>query len=62
MSWFNGFEEIVRTDVPLRGFTSYRLGGPARWLCQPRDDAEDWTSPPPREEGQAAQRPEGEAR
>jgi UDP-N-acetylmuramate dehydrogenase len=37
MSWFNGFENIVRADVPLREFTWYRLGGPARWFCEPHD-------------------------
>lgn len=37
MSWFSGFESIVRVDVPLREFTWYRLGGPARWFCEPRD-------------------------
>jgi len=40
MSWFNGFEKIVRADAPLREFTWYRLGGPARWLCLPRDENE----------------------
>jgi UDP-N-acetylmuramate dehydrogenase len=37
MSWFSGFESVVRTDVPLRDFTWYRLGGPARWFCEPHD-------------------------
>ncbi len=40
MSWFNGWEEIVRRDVPLREFTWYKLGGPARWFCEPRDEPE----------------------
>jgi len=40
MSWFNGFEPIVQTDVPLDQYVWYRLGGPARWLCEPRDEAE----------------------
>lgn len=40
MSWFSGLEAIVRTDVPLRDHTWYRLGGPARWFCQPRDERE----------------------
>jgi UDP-N-acetylmuramate dehydrogenase len=40
MSWFSGFEAIVRTDVPLRQFTWYKLGGPARWFCEPRDEPE----------------------
>jgi UDP-N-acetylmuramate dehydrogenase len=40
MSWFSGLERIVRTDVPLRELTWYRLGGPARWLCEPRDENE----------------------
>jgi UDP-N-acetylmuramate dehydrogenase len=40
MSWFSGFEEIVRRDVPLREFTWYKLGGAARWFCEPRDEPE----------------------
>jgi len=40
MSWFSGFEKIVRTDVPLREYTWYQLGGPARWFCEPRDEDE----------------------
>ena len=40
MSWFSGFESIVRTDVPLREYTWYKLGGPARWFCEPRDEDE----------------------
>ena len=40
MSWFSGFENIVRVDVPLREFTWYRLGGPARWFGEPRDEGE----------------------
>ena len=38
MSWFKGFEAIIRADVPLRDFTWYRFGGPARWFCEPRDE------------------------
>ncbi|MFQ5804902.1 MAG: UDP-N-acetylmuramate dehydrogenase [Phycisphaerae bacterium] len=40
MSWFSGFERIVRADVPLREFTWYKLGGQARWFCEPRDEPE----------------------
>jgi UDP-N-acetylmuramate dehydrogenase len=40
MNWFSGFERSVRTDVPLREHTWYKLGGPARWFCEPRDEAE----------------------
>lgn len=40
MSWYNGFEPIVRTNAPLSELTWYRLGGPARWLVQPRDEVE----------------------
>jgi len=40
MNWYDGFETIVRPDIPLRDLTWYRLGGPARWLCQPRDEDE----------------------
>ena len=37
MCWFSGFETVVRSDVPLAELTWYRLGGPARWLCEPTD-------------------------
>jgi UDP-N-acetylmuramate dehydrogenase len=40
MHWFAGLEAICRTDVPLRHHTWYRLGGPARWFFEPRDDAD----------------------
>jgi UDP-N-acetylmuramate dehydrogenase len=30
----------LRSDVPLSGLTSYRIGGPARWCAAPRDDGE----------------------
>ncbi len=38
MTWFSGLEEICQPDVPLRDHTWYGLGGPARWLCTPRDE------------------------
>lgn len=40
MTLFAGLESIVRADVPLRDFTWYGLGGPARWLATPRSEAE----------------------
>ncbi|MBI5866232.1 MAG: UDP-N-acetylmuramate dehydrogenase [Planctomycetes bacterium] len=40
MSWFDGFEPICRSDVPLRAHTWYQLGGPARWMLTPRDEGE----------------------
>lgn len=40
MSWCSDFEEIVRAEVPLRTYTWYQLGGPARWFCVPRDERE----------------------
>lgn len=40
MSWFAGFEPICRPDAPLAPHTWYRLGGPARWLIEPRDETE----------------------
>ena len=40
MDWHSGFEHFVRSNVPLRDFVWYRLGGPARWFCEPRDEAE----------------------
>lgn len=40
MTWCSGLEEVCRADVPLREFTWYKLGGPARWFVTPRDEAE----------------------
>lgn len=40
MSWSDGFEPILRADVPLREHTWFHLGGPARWMAAPRDEAE----------------------
>lgn len=40
MTWFSGLEAICRNDVPLCEHTWYRLGGPARWLLTPRNEAE----------------------
>ncbi|MBU0637549.1 MAG: UDP-N-acetylmuramate dehydrogenase [Planctomycetes bacterium] len=40
MSWCDGLEAICRADVPLRDYTWYRLGGPARWFVEPRDEHE----------------------
>ena len=33
---FEGLEPIVRRNVPLRSFTWYRIGGPAKYFIQPR--------------------------
>lgn len=40
MNWYAGLEEICQPDAPLAGHTWYGLGGPARWLVTPRDEAE----------------------
>ncbi len=40
MNCFAGFESICRPDISLADYTWYRLGGPARWFAQPRDEAE----------------------
>lgn len=40
MDCFADFAEICRRDAPLAPLTWYRLGGPARWLLTPRDEAE----------------------
>lgn len=40
MPWCDGLAEICRPDVPLGPYTWYGLGGPARWLVEPRDEAE----------------------
>lgn len=40
MTWYDGFEPIVRCEASLADHTWYRLGGPARWLATPRDEVE----------------------
>lgn len=40
MNWYDGFEPILRHDVPLCAHTWFHLGGPARWLASPRDETE----------------------
>src|SRR5262249_34103375 len=37
MSWFRGFESIVRQKVPLASMTTYRIGGPAEFFAEPND-------------------------
>jgi UDP-N-acetylmuramate dehydrogenase len=34
---FSGLEEAVAENVPLKPFTWYKIGGPARWLVRPRN-------------------------
>lgn len=40
MPWYSDFESICRFDVPLAQLTSFRLGGPARFVFSPRSHAE----------------------
>lgn len=40
MSFCDDFRGICRADVPLADLTWYRLGGPARWVVEPREPAE----------------------
>jgi UDP-N-acetylmuramate dehydrogenase len=40
MPWYSDFELICRFDVPLAQLTSFRLGGPARFVLTPRSHAE----------------------
>lgn len=40
MSWFTDFNDAVRPMAPLAPLTWYRLGGPARWLVEPRDETD----------------------
>jgi UDP-N-acetylmuramate dehydrogenase len=40
MPWYSDFEPICRLDVPLAQLTSFRLGGPARFVFGPRSHAE----------------------
>src|SRR3954454_10981088 len=37
MSWYEEFGEQVRPDVPLAPLTWFGVGGPAKYLVQPRD-------------------------
>ena len=37
MSWYRGFENLVRERVPLACLTNYRVGGPAEFFAEPRD-------------------------
>ncbi len=40
MPWYSDFESICRFDVPLSQLTSFRIGGPARFVLGPRSHAE----------------------
>ena len=40
MPWYSDFESICRFDVLLAQLTSFRLGGPARFVFSPRSHAE----------------------
>ena len=40
MNCLPDFATICRPDVSLAPYTWYRLGGPARWFAEPRDEAE----------------------
>ena len=40
MPWYSDFESICRFNVPLAQLTSFRLGGPARFVFSPRSHAE----------------------
>ncbi|HEY4329312.1 MAG TPA: UDP-N-acetylmuramate dehydrogenase [Phycisphaerae bacterium] len=40
MGWYEEFGDQVRLDVPLAPFTWFGLGGPAKYLVQPRDVAQ----------------------
>jgi UDP-N-acetylmuramate dehydrogenase len=40
MSWYDEFGEQVRLNVPLAPLTWFGLGGPAKYLVQPRDLAQ----------------------
>ena len=37
---FDGLEEIITENAPLAPFTWYRIGGPAKYLVQPRSAEE----------------------
>jgi len=40
MNWFDDFNECVRARASLAPFTWFKIGGPARWLAEPRDEAQ----------------------
>jgi UDP-N-acetylmuramate dehydrogenase len=40
MNWWDDFAAICRPDEPLARHTWYGLGGPARWLLEPRNAGE----------------------
>lgn len=40
MSWYSGWEAICQSDASLAEHTWYGIGGAARWLITPRDEAE----------------------
>ena len=37
MSWYAQFADAVRLDEPLAKYTWFKLGGPAKFFCQPKD-------------------------
>lgn len=40
MNWWSEFADSMQCDVPLGRQTWFRLGGPAKYLCRPRDSHE----------------------
>ena len=40
MTWFSGFEEIVRLQQSLAPLTWFGLGGPAEYFAEPRTQDE----------------------
>ena len=40
MSWWNDFNDILHERASLAPLTWFRLGGPARWLFEPRDETQ----------------------
>src|SRR3954464_3790002 len=43
VSPFSGLDDVVAENVPLKPFTWYKIGGPARWFIRPRslDELQD---------------------
>lgn len=37
MNWWKGLEAKVRTQEPLKEKTTFRIGGPAQFFCEPKD-------------------------
>ncbi len=37
MTWYQGLKGKIRFSVPLKSYTTFRIGGPAKYFIEPRD-------------------------